>query len=630
MSEAARTLYGLGYTDLVSVIPPGAPLAAGSKINPKSLGKVPGILGHVGWHGYSWDKQCDSHFANTMDKVGANIGFRARNFPGIDIDSDNDGLTVIVVNILRETLGGRPPCRMSSGARRLFVYRTETPMKKRVLEIMHQDGSSHAVELLGAGQQYLVYGTHPSGSSYHFPTTPLPKNPDDIPLITEQMVDHFFRALASFLHEQGAAVSLQGTAQNVAKKLDDEEIPDGSRNVTLASIAGTMQRRGLPASAIYAALWETNLKLCQPPLDAEDVQLIVDSIGRYKPEQGLVVKSARDDFEVQPDAIEDPEPPVFKVATPNQMAVWVIPEEEWILEDLIPTGGSSLLVAKPKVGKSTFARGMSISMAKGIPFLDRELRPMRVMYVMFPNEGTEAEAQKELIDRLDADKGLSQENFLFYYDKSMRSDKLAVVRFLGEEAARFRPDVIFIDTLQGLVQAKDLNGYAEVHAALAPIRAVAEPYGAHLCYLHHAGKGEKVDLIDMSLGSTALAGAVTVLMAMKRDLSEETLRLFAARGRGVEFEPHVVFIDEDSHMPRLGTTHQLYKTEQVQTAVMAALADQDGEPITKTALKAATGGRGEVTGLAIDALKRSGAIILKEGKLFLPNPTDEFKKQELE
>lgn len=628
MTGPARTLYDLGYEDLVSIIPPGAPLALNSHISPKSLGKVPGIRNKAGhWHGYSWDERRNDVFVDTIDKTGANLGLRARNFPGLDIDSADQQLTTIVVNMAKEHLG-QAPARFTVEPRRLLVYRTDVPFKKKVLEIMLKDGSSHAVELLGEGQQYLIYGEHPSGSRYRFVGTPLPKDPKNLSLIDEKSVDLFFRKLAEFLQGQGASVSLQGS-KGLAKPVD-EEISEGSRNVTLASIAGTMQRRGLPATAIFAALMETNLQLCHPPLDAEDVQTIVDSIGRYKPEQGLAVKSAADDFEVQPDAVEESDPPVFEESTPDQIAVWVIPKDRWILEDLIPTEGSSLLVAKPKVGKSTFARGMAVAMAKGESFMDRDLRPMKVMYVMYPSEGTKGEAQDELIGHLRSNEGLSRTNFFFYHDKSMMSDKAAVIRFLGQKAEKHRPDIIFIDTLQNLVQAKDLNGYAEVHAAFAPIRAVAEPYGAHLCYLHHAGKGEKIDLIDMSLGSTALAGSVTVVMAMKRDTAEQTLRLFAARGRQVEFEPHVIYMDEETHMPLLGASYDSYREEQVQTAVMVALAEMDGEPITKTKLKSASGKRGEDAGRAIDALKRSGAIVAKGGKLYLPNASDEFEKVEVD
>jgi hypothetical protein len=62
-----------------------------------------------------------------------------------------------------------------------------------------------------------------------------------------------------------------------------ESIVEGSRNATLASIAGTMQRRGLSEQAIIAALKEENKTKCQPPLPDSEVEAIARSIARYDP-----------------------------------------------------------------------------------------------------------------------------------------------------------------------------------------------------------------------------------------------------------------------------------------------------------------------------------------------------------
>jgi hypothetical protein len=58
-------------------------------------------------------------------------------------------------------------------------------------------------------------------------------------------------------------------------------IPEGERNSTLASLAGTMRRRGMTAAAIEAALLVHNRECCQPPLPEEDVKRIAASYGRY-------------------------------------------------------------------------------------------------------------------------------------------------------------------------------------------------------------------------------------------------------------------------------------------------------------------------------------------------------------
>ena len=61
-----------------------------------------------------------------------------------------------------------------------------------------------------------------------------------------------------------------------------EKIPEGERNGTLVSLAGTMRRRGCEASEILPSLIKMNQR-CQPPLDEAEVEQIAVSVSRYAP-----------------------------------------------------------------------------------------------------------------------------------------------------------------------------------------------------------------------------------------------------------------------------------------------------------------------------------------------------------
>ena len=65
------------------------------------------------------------------------------------------------------------------------------------------------------------------------------------------------------------------------KAQERNSIPEGQRNDTLASLAGTMRRTGLSTSEISAALHEANRVRCSPPLDGHEVETIAISVGRY-------------------------------------------------------------------------------------------------------------------------------------------------------------------------------------------------------------------------------------------------------------------------------------------------------------------------------------------------------------
>ena len=62
-----------------------------------------------------------------------------------------------------------------------------------------------------------------------------------------------------------------------------EAIAEGGRNSALASLAGSMRRRGMSSEAIDAALMKENDTRCKPPLPTSEVQNIARSVARYEP-----------------------------------------------------------------------------------------------------------------------------------------------------------------------------------------------------------------------------------------------------------------------------------------------------------------------------------------------------------
>jgi hypothetical protein len=75
----------------------------------------------------------------------------------------------------------------------------------------------------------------------------------------------------------------QAKPASEAPKPQDETIAEGGRNAALASLAGTMRRRGMTPEAIEAALVKENDARCKPPLRASEVREIARSVARYEP-----------------------------------------------------------------------------------------------------------------------------------------------------------------------------------------------------------------------------------------------------------------------------------------------------------------------------------------------------------
>ncbi len=53
----------------------------------------------------------------------------------------------------------------------------------------------------------------------------------------------------------------------------------------------------------------------------------------------------------------------------SPLSLSTVDRTEWVVDKMLPQGTASLLVAKPKVGKSCLAVQASLAVARGIPFL---------------------------------------------------------------------------------------------------------------------------------------------------------------------------------------------------------------------------------------------------------------------
>jgi putative DNA primase/helicase len=94
-----------------------------------------------------------------------------------------------------------------------------------------------------------------------------------------------------------AILNLLNRKKTIAPKLN-EVLLDGLRNITLASLAGTMRRRGMTDEEIKAALMAVNTQRCHPPLPDSEVEKIATSIARYLPQ-------AKEDDDVMPPGFTD-------------------------------------------------------------------------------------------------------------------------------------------------------------------------------------------------------------------------------------------------------------------------------------------------------------------------------------
>jgi P4 family phage/plasmid primase-like protien len=240
-------LFERGYTDLISVIPPGATLSPGSKIAANSLGKAPGIKYANGtWGGYNWRTWAASEADVTKwANDGANIGLRAGRFPGLDIDSMNPAVVEAVKQLAFEALGPAP-VRTGKAPKALLMYYTAEPFT-RMRMWLEGEKEVHLIELLGEGQQYLVHGTHPGTMRPYSWNQEVPIA-DALHSITVDTAHFLFLKIKQHFTELGFTVRQEGDGRKQARTLTTEQ--GALRAPTIEALAAAVA--AIPNGANFA------------------------------------------------------------------------------------------------------------------------------------------------------------------------------------------------------------------------------------------------------------------------------------------------------------------------------------------------------------------------------------------
>lgn len=289
---------------------------------------------------------------------------------------------------------------------------------------------------------------------------------------------------------------------------DEHDIPEGGRNRALTRLAGKMRHAGATLSEIEAALLTFNSARCHPPLGKEEVLRVAKSVARYN--RGA----------------EEEDWTISRVSD-----LWDEAEEEipWCVEDLLPEGSLAILGSRPKLGKSTFARCMALSVATGRPFLDLDVVKGDVIYLALEERRASVVSQFRTLAMVGFGMTESEaRDALSHIGLICGPSPKNVIPKLRKLVEEHKPVLVLVDTLSRLLRLKDFNDYAETSSALEFLLHLAHD-GTSILLLHHTKKSDSGDL----LGSTGIQASPDVLLNLGR---RDQVRTLSALGRGVSFE----------------------------------------------------------------------------------------------
>jgi len=265
------------------------------------------------------------------------------------------------------------------------------------------------------------------------------------------------------------------------------------------------------------------------------------------------------------------------------------PEENisWTVEGMLPTCGISLLVAKPKTGKSTLARQLAVRVARGKKFLGRKTNQGPVAYLAL-------EEKRDEVRKHFTDLGVEGNEEIYLHCAAAPQD---AVPALIELVKKHKPALVIIDPLLRLIRLSDANDYASVTMALEPLLSLAREHKTHIVLVHHLRKGQSADAAEAILGSTAFHGAVDSAILMQRTEHFRTIQTSQRYGR--DLPECVLDFDEQRRSMTLGVLREEADVERVCAEIVKYL-EKSNKGMTQEQIENDVTGR---TGLKRAALR---------------------------
>jgi hypothetical protein len=268
---------------------------------------------------------------------------------------------------------------------------------------------------------------------------------------------------------------------------------------------------------------------------------------------------------------------------------------DYLLEGRLVKGTVSAVVAKPKVGKSTYARNLSLAVATGEPFLGCAVTQGEVIYLALEERSEDIKADFSAM-------GATGNEPIKVHAASAPGDAIPLLVQLVRER---RPVLVVIDPLFRLARIRDEKAYAETYNALGPLIDLARENGTHILVTHHAGKGEKSDAIDAPLGSTALGGIVSTLLVLKRGERYRTLQ--SVQRIGSDLSETVLNFDAETRTLSLGGSKADAEQADAETRILTYL-EVAAEPRTQEKIREDVEGATKTIWAALKALVDAGKV----------------------
>ena len=282
-----------------------------------------------------------------------------------------------------------------------------------------------------------------------------------------------------------------------------ENIREGNRNNSFASLAGSLRARGLGPDEIFALLCD---KAKAVGLPDEELRAVCESVGRYTP------RSAESEAASVADFLKDEE------------------KVEWLIQNLIPCGGIGFIAGLPESGKTWGLMDLAIA-ASGpsqTPWLGRYSVTPRRGVLFLDQERHKSETQRRFAALLRG-RGLSPSglNLMVRCGSTTRLDLDPSYEAFKRLLDQTKPGLVIIDSWVTLLSHSNENDRNAVQLVMERVKEMRQQFGCTFIFVDHENKTAYQDSAEgvapsafRMVGSVAKVAAAEFVFTVRKQDAE--------------------------------------------------------------------------------------------------------------
>ena len=446
----------------------------------------------------------------------ANIGLptgRRNNIVVVDLDEAKGGseadLTAMGKDLLQTMTA-----RTGGGRHFYYIYPVGVDIRNSTGKL------GFAIDVRGEGG-YVVAppSNHISGRTYQW------------------IKDQFFREFPTEFHHKLTDHNPLIEAKETGLVIYEKErfqiptvIPDGQRNHTLTRVAGALRNLGLTVPEMTAALERVNERVCQPPVDSQEIVRICQSVGRYESDNLTEVVGEADDAEAS--ALNTLQ--WYFLDEIEKLEV----EEREVLGFHIGARDVAMFSGATNAGKSTLLRNLALCLAAGRPyepFIPGQ-RPVKTLYLDFETDVADLQPDfRRMRSSLDErHSALAGRNLILLPKGLIQGELFQLNRHWDIVSGLIKHEgieMIIVDNVSSAFDLNDENSNAEVtKKVIKPLLKLAHSSNCATVFVHHFGKGSDGDSVYAGRGASAFMSLSKTVYNLEGDVSKgETVRVVCAK-----------------------------------------------------------------------------------------------------